>query len=246
MVACIELKDVAKNFGDFKALNRVSLQVMEGECFALIGPSGCGKSTTLRLIAGLEEPSQGEIFIKNKKVSGPKIIIPPYKRQVSMVFQDLALWPHMTVEENIAFGLKSQKFKKSEIEEMVEDILKAVSLNGQKVFYPHRLSGGERQRVALARAIVSRPEILLFDEPLTSLDPLLKEEIQELLIQIKRQVNTTLVYVTHDQREAVAVADRIAVMKDGRIEQIGIKDEIFSKPESEFVNRFMGVRGLKG
>lgn len=243
MVSCIELKNISKYFDDFKALDGVSFQVMPGECFALLGPSGCGKTTTLRLIAGLEEPSLGEIFINSTLVCGPKNIVPPHQRQVGMVFQDLALWPHMTVKENIAFGLKGKKLKRLDIDETVKDILKTVSLNGQGVLYPHTLSGGERQRVALARAIVSRPKILLFDEPLSSLDPLLKNEIQELLIQIKQQYNTTLIYVTHDQREAAVVADRIAVMNAGRIEQIGTKEELESKPKTEFVKRFIGVKG---
>jgi iron(III) transport system ATP-binding protein len=241
VVSCIELRNIAKYFDDFKALDGVSFEVMPGECFALLGPSGCGKTTTLRLIAGLEEPDRGEIFINRKKVCGPKNIVSPHQRQVGMVFQDLALWPHMTVKENIAFGLKGKKLKRLDIEETVKDILKTVSLNGQGVLYPHTLSGGERQRVALARAIVTRPEILLFDEPLSSLDPLLKYEIQDLLIKIKQQYNTTLIYVTHDQKEAEVIADRIAVMKDGRIEQIGTKEELYSKPKTEFVKRFMKV-----
>ncbi len=242
MVACIELKNITKSFGDFKALDKVSFQVVAGECFALLGPSGCGKTTLLRIIAGLEEPGRGEITINGKKVCGPKNIVPPHKRGVGMVFQDLALWPHMTAKENIAFGLKGRKFKRVEIQEKVEDALNTVSLNGQRMNYPHMLSGGERQRVALARAIVLRPRILLFDEPLSSLDPLLKEDIQELIIQVKKRVETTLVYVTHDQDEAAAIADRIAVMKDGRIEQAGAKEELYSNPKTEFVKRFLRVK----
>jgi len=243
VVSCIELRNTVKYFDNVKALDEISFQVEAGECFALLGPSGCGKTTTLRLIAGLEEPSRGEIFINNQKVCGPKNIVPPHERRVGMVFQDLALWPHMTVKENIAFGLKAQKLKKTEIEKTVRNILNTVSLNGQGVFHPHMLSGGEKQRVALARAIVLKPEILLLDEPLSSLDPLLKEEIQELIIQIQHKLNTTLVYVTHDQKEAAAMADRIAVMKDGRIEQIGTLEELYSKPKTEFVKKFMGVTG---
>lgn len=242
MVSFIELRNITKRFGDIMALDRVSLKIAAGECFALLGPSGCGKTTLLRLVAGLDEPDYGEITINNKKVCGPKNIIPPHKRSVGMVFQDLALWPHMTVKENIAFGLKGQKLKRGEIEEKAEDVLKTVSLNGQIGYHPHMLSGGERQRVALARAIVLRPEILLMDEPLSSLDPFLKEEIQELIIQVKERFNTTLVYVTHDQVEAVSLADRIAVMKDGMIEQIGTKEELEREPKTEFVKRFLRVK----
>lgn len=242
MVSCIELRNITKCFGDVKVLYGISFQVMAGECFALLGPSGCGKTTLLRLIAGLDEPDHGEITINNKKVCGPKNMVPPHKRSVGMVFQDLALWPHMSVKENVAFGLKGHNLRKVEIKEKIEEVLDMVSLNGQREYYPHKLSGGERQRVALARTIVLRPEILLMDEPLSSLDPLLKEEIQGLIVQVKQRFNTTLVYVTHDQDEAIAIADRIAVMKDGRIEQIGVKEELYSKPKTEFVKRFFRVK----
>ncbi len=234
----VELKGISKCFGDVRALHRISLEIKEGECLGLLGPSGCGKTTLLRLIAGFEEPDSGEIIIDNQTVCSPKNIITPQKRKLGMVFQDLALWPHMTVKENVAFGLKGLKLKKEDVAERLEEVLNTVSLNGQRVNYPHMLSGGEKQRAALARAIVLRPRILLLDEPLSNLDPLLKEDIKELILKVKQEYHTTLIYVTHDQGEVVAIADRIVVMKDGGIEQIGTKEEIYSKPETEFVKRF--------
>ena len=238
----VELKDITKYFGDVRALHRISFEIKKGECLGLLGPSGCGKTTLLRLIAGFEEPDSGEIIIDNQIVCGPKNIVPPQKRNLGMVFQDLALWPHMTVMENIAFGLKGRKLKKADVDERLDEVLTTVSLNGQRVNYPHMLSGGEKQRAALARAIVLRPRILLLDEPLSNLDPLLKEDIKELILKVKQNFNTTLVYVTHDQNEAADIADRIVVMKDGGIEQTGTKEEIYSNPETEFVKRFIKVK----
>ena len=239
MVPFIELRNITKRFNEVTALDGVSIEIKAGECFALLGPSGCGKTTLLRLIAGLDEPDEGEIHINGIKVSGPKNTAPPHLRKIGMVFQDLALWPHMTVKENIAFCLKGGKLDKEEIRKKINDILDMVSLNGQRVYHPHKLSGGERQRVALARALVSEPRILLMDEPLSSLDPLLKREILELIKDLRDKNNTTMIYVTHDHNEAHALADRIAVMNRGRVEQTGVIEELQRESANEFVTEFL-------
>ncbi len=241
MVPLIELKNIKKRFNEVAAIDGVSIEIKAGECFALLGPSGCGKTTLLRLIAGLDEPDEGEIHINGRKVCGPKNIVPPHLRRIGMVFQDLALWPHMTVKENIAFCLKGGKLDKKEIGKKINDVLDMVSLNGQRVYHPHKLSGGERQRVAIARALVSEPQILLMDEPLSSLDPLLKKEILELIENVKQKFNTTLIYVTHDQNEALSLTDRIAVMNRGRVEQTGTIEELKRESSNGFVREFLNV-----
>jgi len=209
---------------------------------ALVGPSGSGKTTLLRLIAGLESPDSGEIFIDRQQASvGGKIILPPNRRRLGMIFQDMALWPHLTVTENLEFGLKSRGVRKPERNRRIKTVLEMVELNGRLNRHPHSLSGGEKQRVALARTIVPEPEIMLMDEPLSSLDTVLKTELQDMIIRLVRKLRVTLVYVTHDREEALAMAGRIVVMLNGRIVQSGSVSDLSKNPKTEFVKKF--IRG---
>jgi spermidine/putrescine transport system ATP-binding protein len=232
----VELLHVTKAFGDFIAVDDTSLQIADGEFFSLLGPSGCGKTTTLRMIAGFEEPTQGQIFIKGQQVAG----IPPYKRPVNTVFQSYALFPHMTVAQNVAFGLEMKKTAKSEIDLRVEEALALVQLPGMAARKPKQLSGGQQQRVALARALVNRPQVLLLDEPLGALDLKLRKAMQLELKQIQAEVGITFIYVTHDQEEALTMSDRIAVMSNGEVQQVGRSKEIYEHPGNRFVADFIG------
>ncbi len=232
----VELANVTKQFGEFTAVNDITLNVRDGEFFSLLGPSGCGKTTTLRLIAGFEQPTLGEIFIHGQPVAG----IPPYKRPVNTVFQNYALFPHMTVAQNVAFGLEMKKVPKAEIEERVNNALELVQLPHLRDRKPKQLSGGQRQRVALARALSNRPEVLLLDEPLGARDLKLRKAMQFELKQIQAEVGITFIYVTHDQEEAITMSDRIAVMNDGVIQQIGAPREIYDHPANRFVADFIG------
>jgi spermidine/putrescine transport system ATP-binding protein len=235
-----ELVGVAKKFQDIVAVDQLNLSVSKGEFFAFLGPSGCGKTTTLRMIAGLEAPDAGEIYIGGECVND----LPPYERNVSTVFQRLALFPHLTVDENLAFGLKIQRRPREVIRKKVAEMLELVRLPGLERRYPDQLSGGQQQRVALARSLVLAPEVLLLDEPLAALDRKLRKEMQVELRRIQREVGITFIYVTHDQKEAISMSDRIAVMNDGRLIQMGTPREIYERPRTRFVADFMGFSNI--
>ncbi len=232
----VSLTGVTKMFGDFTAVNNMDLHIRDGEFFSLLGPSGCGKTTSLRMIAGFEQPTMGEIYIHEQPVAG----IPPYKRPVNTVFQNYALFPHMTVAQNVAFGLEMKKVPKKEIEKRVHDVLELVQLPHFSTRRPKQLSGGQQQRVALARALVNKPEVLLLDEPLGALDLKLRKAMQLELKQIQSEVGITFIYVTHDQEEALTMSDRIAVMNDGIVQQVGTPREIYEHPNNRFVADFIG------
>src|SRR5437763_9725970 len=232
----IELRQVSKRYGSNVALQPVDLEIRDGEFFCLLGPSGCGKTTTLNLIGGFVTVSSGEILIEGQRADG----IPPHKRNVNTVFQNYALFPHLNVYDNVGFGLKMARLGRREAGPRITDALKLVGLDEQADRYPAQLSGGQQQRVAVARALVNRPAVLLLDEPLGALDLKLRKRLQIELAQIHKEVGTTFVFVTHDQEEAMAMADRIAVMNEGRIEQISTPSEIYYKPRSRFVADFIG------
>ncbi|MEZ5473547.1 MAG: polyamine ABC transporter ATP-binding protein [Steroidobacteraceae bacterium] len=232
----IRFENVTKRFGDFTAVNNVSLKIYRGEIFCLLGGSGCGKSTLLRMMAGFESISSGKIFLDGQDMEE----FPPYERPVNMMFQSYALFPHMTVEKNIAFGLEQEKLSTSEIATRVADMLEIVQLGQFATRKPHQLSGGQRQRVALARSLVKRPKLLLLDEPLGALDKKLREHTQFELINIQEQLGVTFIVVTHDQEEAMTLASRIGVMNRGEIVQIGTPTEIYEFPISKFVADFIG------
>jgi spermidine/putrescine ABC transporter ATP-binding subunit len=235
-VSAIELKGVSKRYRDTVALQPVDLEIKDGEFFCLLGPSGCGKTTTLNLIGGFVSVTSGEIFIEGQRADR----IPPHKRNVNTVFQNYALFPHLSVSDNVAFGLKMARVNRKDAGPRVTDALKLVGLEEHADRFPAQLSGGQQQRVAVARALVNRPAVLLLDEPLGALDLKLRKRLQIELAQIHREVGTTFVFVTHDQEEAMAMADRIAVMNEGRIEQIGTPEEIYRRPASRFVADFIG------
>lgn len=237
----IVLHNVSKRYGDMVAVDDVSLDIASKEMLVILGPSGCGKTTTLRLIAGLESPDTGEISIDGQIVSTPKGIVPPHKRQIGMVFQDLALWPHMHVKGNLEFGLKARSLKKVTRRTKIQQILALVKMAEYADAFPANLSGGQKQRVAIARALALEPRILLMDEPLANLDVLLKKELQNEIVHLHRQLNITTVYVTHSQNEALTIANRIVIMNQGRIEQVGAPREIFCNPNTEFVAKFVNM-----
>jgi len=233
----VELVDVTKVFDNgVVAVDRVSLQIFQGEFFSLLGPSGCGKTTTLRMIAGFEHPTAGEVRIEGR----PMGQTPPFRRNVNTVFQNYALFPHMTVFENVAFGLRMKRVPREEIARRVREALQLVRLSGFEERYPRQLSGGQQQRVALARALVNRPRVLLLDEPLGALDLKLRKEMQLELKHLQMTVGITFIYVTHDQEEALTMSDRIAVMNAGRVLQVGTPVEIYERPTSRFVADFIG------
>jgi spermidine/putrescine transport system ATP-binding protein len=235
-VWAVELSDVTKAFGEIIAVERMSLSIGDGEFFSLLGPSGCGKTTTLRMIAGFEQPTIGEVYIKGQ----PMAHIPAYRRPVNTVFQSYALFPHMTVAQNVAFGLEMKKIARSEIQRRVGEVLELVQLPGMEDRRPKQLSGGQQQRVALARALVNRPDVLLLDEPLGALDLKLRKAMQLELKQIQSGVGITFIYVTHDQEEALTMSDRIAVMSDGLVQQVGLPRDIYEHPANRFVADFIG------
>jgi spermidine/putrescine transport system ATP-binding protein len=236
----VELIDVVKKFGDFTAVDRVNLQVRPGEFISLLGPSGCGKTTTLRMLAGFEEPTSGELRISGQPIAGT----PPHKRDVNTVFQAYALFPHMTVAENVAYGLRQKSVGKAETGQRVAEALDMVKMRPLADRKPQQLSGGQQQRVALARALVNRPSLLLLDEPLGALDRKLREEMQIELKLLQSQLGITFIFVTHDQEEALSMSDRIAVMLDGRVEQLGDPYTIYEHPASAFVAGFIGQQNF--
>lgn len=238
----IVMEGVSKTYGDNLVLSPLDLEVDDGEFFCLLGPSGSGKTTTLNLIGGFISPTTGKICISGQRVD----TLPPYRRPVNTVFQSYALFPHMTVRDNVAFGLKMGKVPPAELGDRTEEALKLVRLLDYSSRYPAELSGGQQQRVAVARALVNRPDVLLLDEPLGALDLKLRQQLQEELARIHREIGTTFVYVTHDQTEAMMLADRIAVMNEGRVEQIGSPEEIYLRPRSRFVADFIGDSNLIG
>nr|WP_319799683.1 ABC transporter ATP-binding protein [Microvirga rosea] len=239
----IRAENVTKRFGDSVAVDNLSVDIFEREFFCLLGPSGCGKTTLMRMIAGFEEPTAGRITLAGKSLAG----VPPYRRPVNMMFQSYALFPHMSVERNIAFGLKQDRLPKGEIAARVEEMLRLVQLEKLAKRSPSQLSGGQRQRVALARALAKRPKVLLLDEPLGALDKKLREETQFELMDIQHELGMTFIVVTHDQEEAMTMADRIAVMDHGRIVQVATPGEIYEQPKTRFIAEFVGdVNILEG
>jgi putrescine transport system ATP-binding protein len=232
----VRFEAVSKRFGNFVAVERLSLDIFEREFFALLGPSGCGKTTLLRMLAGFERPSEGRILLEGADISG----VPPHRRPVNMMFQSYALFPHLTVEGNIAFGLKQDGMPKPEIAERVREMLALVKLEGFGAREPHQLSGGQRQRVALARALAKRPRVLLLDEPLSALDRKLREDTRFELMELQEKLGLTFVIVTHDQEEAMTLADRIGVMNAGRLAQVATPSDIYEHPNSRWVADFIG------
>src|ERR1700745_2436804 len=239
-----ELRGLTKRFGALSVVDDVSLRIDHGQLVCLLGPSGCGKTTTLRLIAGFLEPSSGEIHVGERVVSSPAKTVPPENRKMSMIFQSYALWPHMTVAENIVYGLRLRKLDRETIAKKLAAILATTKLEPLAQRYPGELSGGQQQRVALARALIVEPETLLLDEPLSNLDANLREEMRFEIRRLHDQYRYTTVYVTHDQSEAMTTADLIAVMNGGRIDQLGTPEDIYARPESEFVARFIGASNI--
>jgi spermidine/putrescine transport system ATP-binding protein len=231
----LELRGVTRQYAGRRAVDAVSLQVSRGAFYSLLGPSGCGKTTTLRLIAGFEQPSEGEILLDGVRVNDRR----PYERNVSTVFQSYALFPHLTVRGNVEFGLRRKSA--TDIESKVRDALALVELTGKESRYPAQLSGGERQRVALARSLVVSPDVLLLDEPLAALDPNLRKQMRHELKALQARVGTTFLFVTHDQEEALSMSDRIAVMNAGRIEQVGTPEDVYLRPSTRFVAGFLGA-----
>ena len=238
--ADVYLLRVTKRFSDVVAVDDLSLQIGKGEFFSLLGPSGCGKTTTLRMIGGFEEPTAGTVYLRGRDVTD----LPPHKRNVNTVFQSYALFPHLNVFDNVAFGLRRQKVDRGEVERRVKDSLHLVGLAAHERRKPNQLSGGQQQRVALARALVNHPQVLLLDEPLGALDLKLRKQMQLELKRIQEEVGITFVYVTHDQEEAMTMSNRIAVMKDGRIRQIGEPEDIYERPRTEYVAGFLGASNL--
>jgi spermidine/putrescine transport system ATP-binding protein len=236
----VRLERVSKRFGDVAAVRELSLAIERGEFFTLLGPSGCGKTTTLRMVAGFEEPSEGRILIDGTDVEG----IPPFKRPTNTVFQSYALFPHLSVEENVAFGLRRRRVARDEVRLRVREELERVGLGAEAKRKPRQLSGGQQQRVALARALINRPAVLLLDEPLGALDLKLRKGLQLELKSIQREVGVTFIYVTHDQEEALTMSDRIAVMNSGVVEQLAAPEDVYERPRTEFVAGFIGVSNL--
>ncbi len=236
----IRISGVVKRFGAVTAVDRADLTVEDGELFTLLGPSGCGKTTLLRLLAGFYQPDAGEIRFGDRVVSG----LPPYERNIGMVFQNYALWPHMTVRANVAYGLRLRKLSSAAIEARMTEGLRKVNLVGFESRYPGQLSGGQQQRVALARALVLNPDILLLDEPLSNLDAKIRVQVRAEIRKLQQELKITTIYVTHDQEEALSLSDRVAVMKDGHVLQVGIPKDLYERPRTRFVADFVGTNNL--
>ena len=240
----LELRRLSKRFGDTAVVDAVELQVQTGEVLCLLGPSGCGKTTTLRLIAGFLTPDGGEILLDGGRLSAPGAVVPPEKRRMSMLFQSFAVWPHLTVFDNVAYGLRVKRYAKPEIAGKARAALSLVHLHGLEGRYPGELSGGQQQRVALARALVVNPQVLLLDEPLSNLDATLREEMRFEIRRLHQELGHTTVYVTHDLGEAMVTADRVAIMDRGKLVQAGTPEEIYAHPRTEFVARFIGKTNI--
>src|ERR671918_483806 len=236
----VRLRGVTKRFGDLTAVREMDLDIPRGEFFTMLGPSGCGKTTTLRMIAGFEEPTEGTVQLDGDDVTG----LPAFRRPTNTVFQSYALFPHLSVERNVAFGLERQRISKDEVRRRVGEELERVGLAGEAKRKPRQLSGGQQQRVALARALVNRPAVLLLDEPLGALDLKLRKQLQVELKRIQQEVGITFIYITHDQSEALTMSDRIAVMNQGHYEQIGDPEQLYERPRTRFVAAFLGVSNL--
>ena len=236
----ISIAGVVKRFGSVTAVDRADLTVADGELFTLLGPSGCGKTTLLRLLAGFYQPDAGEIRFGDRVVTR----LPPYERRIGMVFQNYALWPHMTVVQNVSYGLRLQKLPAGEIQARLAEGLRKVNLAGLESRYPGQLSGGQQQRVALARALVLNPDILLLDEPLSNLDAKIRIQVRAEIRKLQQELKITTIYVTHDQEEALSLSDRVAVMKDGRVLQVGVPKELYERPRTRFVADFVGTNNL--
>jgi ABC-type Fe3+/spermidine/putrescine transport system ATPase subunit len=243
-MAKLEIDDVTMGFGDVVAVDRASLTVADGETVVLLGPSGCGKTTLLRLIAGFYRPTSGAIRIRGKTVASPTVMVPPERRSLSMVFQSYAVWPHKTVFENLAYGLRLRRLDGKTIAAKVAEALATVRMETFAARYPSELSGGQQQRVAVARALALEPEILLFDEPLSNLDATLREHMRFEIKALLGKLGITAIYVTHDQNEAMVIADRVAVMNRGRIEQIGSPEDIYYRSKTDFVAQFIGLANV--
>ncbi len=238
--SAILFKNISRHFGDIKAVDDVTLEIMDGEFFSMLGPSGSGKTTCLRMVAGFDRPTLGNIFLYGRDVSN----LPPYERSVNTVFQDYALFPHMTIDDNIAYGLMIRRVPREQRRKQVDEMLDLVRLPGFGHRKPSQLSGGQRQRVALARALINHPKVLLLDEPLGALDLKLRQQMQVELKAIQKRVGITFIFVTHDQEEALTMSDRIAVFNEGRIEQVGSPAEIYEHPSTPFVAGFVGTSNL--
>ena len=236
-MAILKVNNLSKSFGKVKAVREVTFEATEGKVLSLLGPSGCGKTTTLRCIAGFENPDRGEIYLDDRKITS----IPPEKRGIGMVFQNYALWPHMTVYGNLAFGLQIRKVPKPEIDKRIKKVLSMVQLEGYENRYPRQMSGGQQQRIAMARALVFEPEIMLLDEPLSNLDAQLREEMRFEFTELQRKLGITAVYVTHDQAEALVISDKIVILDQGKIVQSGSPKDIYSNPKNKFVAGFIAV-----
>ena len=244
-MATVEIRSLVKVFGtNVRAVDNLDLHISHGELLSLLGPSGCGKTTTLRLVAGFLEPDGGEIRLDGQVISSPRSVVPPERRNMSMIFQSYAIWPHKTVYQNVAYGLKFRKFSATETKKKVRQMLEVVKLEPMADRYPSELSGGQQQRVALARALVVEPQILLLDEPLSNLDANLREEMRFEIRRLHDEFQITSIYVTHDQSEAMVIADRICVMNQGRLEQVGTPEEIYDRPRTRFVAEFVGKTNL--
>jgi iron(III) transport system ATP-binding protein len=244
LMSRLELIDLTKRFGAQIAVDALNLTVESGMLVSLLGPSGCGKTTTLRLVSGFTVPDGGSIHVAGKQVSSAAGVVPPERREMSMIFQSYALWPHLTVAENIAYGLKLRRLSRADIERRVRGILETMQLLPYEARYPAELSGGQQQRIGLARALVVEPKILLLDEPLSNLDTNLREDMRHEIRRLHDRFHYTTIYVTHDQSEAMTTSDLIAVMRDGKIEQAGSPGDIYERPETEFVARFIGSTNI--
>jgi len=240
-VTHLELQNLSKRYGDVRSVDAIGLAVARGEFICLLGPSGCGKTTTLRMLAGFLEPDAGEVRVNGQVISAPGSVVPPERRNMGMIFQSYAVWPHMTVRQNVAYGLKMKAIRDVERDARTDTVLRATKLLEFASRYPAELSGGQQQRVALARALAPKPDILLLDEPLSNLDANLRGEMRLEIRRLHDEFRNTSIYVTHDQVEAMTMADRIVVMNAGRIEQIGTPEEIYERPMSRFVARFIGA-----
>jgi len=239
-IPCVEVRNLAKRFSGVIAVDRINLKIKHGEVFSVLGPSGCGKTTTLRIIAGLETADEGAVLIEGMVIND----VPPYRRDCNLVFQNLALFPHMTIGENIAYGLERKRVPKDKIRVRVGEMLEFMRLQGMESRYPTQLSGGQQQRIALARSLILKPKILLLDEPLASLDRKLRKDMQVELRRIQQEVGITFFYVTHDQKEALAISDTIAVMRNGRLEQVASPEEIYDTPRTKFIADFIGAANI--